>query len=99
MQYCCTQAHVLLKTLVHEGGLNCNKYAALNFAAFAAAEAGRFKDASTKVRPEGVHVRDRSFLHANTKFRRKRALADISIGLRKTKCPCHANRRGALLMQ
>lgn len=44
------QAHVLLKTLVHEGGLNCNKYAALNYAAFAAAEAGRFKDASTKAR-------------------------------------------------
>ena len=40
---------MLLKTLVHEGGLNCNKYAALNYAAFAAAEAGRFKDASTKV--------------------------------------------------
>jgi len=36
---------------VHEGGLNCNKYAALNFAAFAAAEAGRVKDASTKARP------------------------------------------------
>ena len=53
--FCCAQAHVLLKTLVHEGGLNCNKYAALNFAAFAAAEAGRFKDASTKVGPR-THV-------------------------------------------
>ena len=82
MQSCCTQAHVLLKTLVHEGGLNCNKYAALNFAAFAAAEAGRFKDASTKVRPKDVHVHDRSLLHAETKVCQKRALADINIGSR-----------------
>lgn len=66
---------MLLKTLVHEGGLNCNKYAALNFAAFAAAEAGRFKDASTKVRAKDVLVRDHSSLHATSEV-----YIDISTG-------------------